>query len=207
MHRGVAEKDKWGALKLNRHLCMAGGHAITGSYVKRDSGPSPVIDHQPQGDERFSSGISRYSGFRVIPAHSLTIRSALSILPTNAALYDVFGGEWLYSLQDLGLLIADRVRSKRDRRLHGSETEQLKQMVGDHVTQGSRPFEVSSTLFHSYGFSHRNLHVIDVPSIPDWFKQTVAKPEKQDVLHSLFAEVVIDATKSAFPQALRRCPG
>src|SRR6516225_4788495 len=105
----------------------------TGSYVKRDSGPSPVIDHQPQGDERFSSGISRYSGFRVIPGHSLTIRSALSILPTNAVLYDVFGGEWLNSLQDLGLLIADRVRSKRDRRLHGSETEQLKQMVGDHV--------------------------------------------------------------------------
>ena len=96
-------------------------------------------------------------------------------------------------MQDFGLFVAHRIGLKRYRRLHRRQAEQLHHVVGDHVAQGSGIVEVSAAAFHAYGLGVRDLHVIDVAAVPDGLEDGVVEAEDHDVLHGLFAQVVIDA--------------
>jgi hypothetical protein len=68
----------------------------------------------------------------------------------------------------------------------------LHHVVGNHVAQRPSFVKVSSPLFHSHRFGVRDLHVVDVATIPDWFKDGIVEAENHDVLHGLLAQVVID---------------
>ena len=57
-------------------------------------------------------------------------------------------------------------------------------------------------MFDAHFLSRRNLHAVDVASIPDRFKDAVAETKHHDVLHCLFAEVMIDAINLVFVQDL-----
>src|SRR5215472_7089601 len=46
---------------------------------------------------------------------------------------------------------------------------------------------------HAEALRHRDLDVLDVVAIPDRLEERVGEPEVEDVLHRLFAEVVVDA--------------
>src|SRR5690348_1139455 len=48
-------------------------------------------------------------------------------------------------------------------------------------------------MLHADCFRGCDLHVINEESVPDRFKNAIAKPENQDVLNGLFAQVVIDS--------------
>src|SRR5438445_13209758 len=82
---------------------------------------------------------------------------------------------------------------KRYRRLHGSQTEELHHMVGNHVAQGASVVEVSATSFHPHGFSIRDLDMIDVTAIPKRLEDRVVEPEHHNVLHCLLPEIMINA--------------
>ena len=71
-------------------------------------------------------------------------------------------------------------------------------VVRHHVTQRAGGVIVAATSFNADGLSHRDLNVIDMIAIPDWLKETIAKAEYQNVLHSLFAEIVVDAVDLLF---------
>ena len=64
----------------------------------------------------------------------------------------------------------------------------------------SRPgfFVVRAAVLDAQFFRHRNLHVVDVAAIPEGLKNAVGEPEHQQVLHRLFAQVVIDAIDLIF---------
>jgi hypothetical protein len=49
----------------------------------------------------------------------------------------------------------------------------------------------SGRVFHSERFGYSDLHVIDVPPVPDRLENTVQGPKNQDVLDRLFAKIVI----------------
>ena len=45
---------------------------------------------------------------------------------------------------------------------------------------------------HAHLLGDRDLHRADVPAVPQRLEDAVAKPQRQDVLHCLLAEIVID---------------
>ena len=64
---------------------------------------------------------------------------------------------------------------------------------------------VAAALLYAHGFSDRNLHVIDVSSIPDGLENPVRKTERQNILNGLFSEIVIDSIDLFFVEHLADC--
>src|SRR5262249_60703244 len=62
----------------------------------------------------------------------------------------------------------------------------------DHVPVGAGVVVEIPASFDREGFGHVDLHVGDVPTVPDRLEQAVGEPERQDVVHRLLAEEVVD---------------
>src|SRR5690606_30875229 len=77
--------------------------------------------------------------------------------------------------------------------LHGGETEQLQKMVLHHVTKRTRFVVKIPAPFHTHGFSDGDLHVINVVAVPQGLEQRVGEANGEQVLHGLFAEVMVNA--------------
>jgi len=65
-------------------------------------------------------------------------------------------------------------------------------VVLDDVAGGADAVVVPGTTPHADVLRHRDLHVVDVVAVPDGFVQLVRETQREDVLHGLFAEVVVD---------------
>src|SRR5207244_413769 len=59
--------------------------------------------------------------------------------------------------------------------------------------QGASRIIVTATLLDADGFSHGNLHVINVAAVPDRLENSVGETKSQNILDGFFAQVVIDA--------------
>ena len=57
-------------------------------------------------------------------------------------------------------------------------------------------------MFHANLFCYSDLHVIDVIAIPQWFEDRVGKARDQNILHGLFAEIMVDAIDLILVQCL-----
>ena len=66
-------------------------------------------------------------------------------------------------------------------------------MIFDHVAEGANLFVVAAATLDADGLGHRELDVIDEVAVPDRLEDAIGQAEGQNVLHSLFAEVVVDA--------------
>ena len=101
-------------------------------------------------------------------------------------------------MQDFGLLIPDRIRAKRDRRLHGREADELHDVIGHHVAQRPRLVVVAAPLLYAHGFSNADLHVVNVAAVPHGLEYAVGKAEGQDILNRFLSQVVINAVNLLF---------
>ncbi len=95
--------------------------------------------------------------------------------------------------EDLHLLLAHGIGIEGDGRLHGGERHKLKQVVGHHVAQRAGLLVKRCAALDSEGFGGGDFDVLDVVAIPHRLKDGVGEAEDQDVLHRLFAEIMIDA--------------
>src|SRR3954469_13153907 len=75
-------------------------------------------------------------------------------------------------------------------------------MVLHDVTCDTGGIEVAAALFDADRFSDRELHVVNVLTVPERLEDAVRKAEHEQVLNGFFAEVVIDAED--LPLAERR---
>src|SRR5579885_1870232 len=66
-------------------------------------------------------------------------------------------------------------------------------MVLHHIADRSRLLIISAAALNTDIFCHRDLHMIDITPVPDRLKDAVSQAEDQDILHRLFAEIVVDA--------------
>ena len=66
-------------------------------------------------------------------------------------------------------------------------------MILDHVAQGASFLVIGATPFDADGFGRCNLNMVDIAAIPERLEDAVAEAESQNVLHGLFAEIMIDA--------------
>ena len=75
-------------------------------------------------------------------------------------------------------------------------------MVLDHVSKHARMVVVSAAQLHAELLRHRDLHVVDIPAVPDRLENRVREPEDHDVLHGFFSEVMVDAVDLGFLKVL-----
>ncbi len=92
------------------------------------------------------------------------------------------------------LLLGAQVLSREaDRLFHRGESQQLQQVVLDHVTGRTDAVVVTRASADADVLGHGDLHVVDVVAVPDRLVQLVREAQRQDVLDRLLAEVVVDA--------------
>ena len=68
------------------------------------------------------------------------------------------------------------------RGLHGHERHELQQVILEHVAETARFLVISAPMPHAECLSGRDLHVIDVLTMPDRLDDRVGKPKREDIL-------------------------
>ena len=76
--------------------------------------------------------------------------------------------------------------------LHGSKAENLKKMVLHHISDDPKLIKVSATALGTKRFLEGDGDAGNAVSVPCWSKDHVAKPEADEVLHHLLAQVVVN---------------
>ena len=66
-------------------------------------------------------------------------------------------------------------------------------MTLNHVAQGAGGFIEAAASLDAEGFCCGDLHMIDVVAVPERLEDAIAKTEDQEILHGVFAEIVVDA--------------
>ena len=93
----------------------------------------------------------------------------------------------------LYLLLADRGRLERRRRLHRHEGQDLEEVRHHHVAKSTDVVVERRPLVEPERLRHIDLHVIDEVAVPDGLEETVGETEGKDVLRGLLAEEMVDA--------------
>ncbi len=107
--------------------------------------------------------------------------------------YDVVRLERAHRAEHLELLVADRSRGQRRRRLHRHERQHLHQVGDDHVAERAGRLVERRPHLEAERLRHVDLDVVDEVAVPDRLEQAVGEAERQDVLRRLLAEEVVDA--------------
>src|SRR5215470_3966881 len=175
LHMGAAKKRVRRLMEANGDLCPPAFQIFACAQVERNASPTPVVDLQFAGEEGFGIRIRRDVGLLAISSHWPAKNGAGIVLSAHDVLQHPRGLEWTYGFNDLRLLGPDRIRIERDRRLHGRHREQLKHMVGHHVTQRASVFVEFAPALDSYCLRHRDLDVIDMLTIPQRLEHAVGK--------------------------------
>jgi len=155
------------------------GQALAGADEKGDPAPAPVVDLQLEGDISLGARIG-------VDAVDL----AKALVLAAHALLRVGGPD---RLQQLQLLVPDRVRVVAGRRLHRGQRQHLQQVVLDDVAQGADLVVEDSAVLDPEVLGHRHLHVGDLGAVPDRLEDRVGEAQVGDVHHRFLAEEVVDA--------------
>src|SRR5207249_2510247 len=75
-------------------------------------------------------------------------------------------------------------------------------VILNHVAHHTGFFVVGAAVLHAELSRRGDLHVVDVASIPDGLEDAGADAEHQQVLHRLFAEIMIEAQDLRFRAGL-----
>ena len=105
-------------------------------------------------------------------------------------------------LEDLHLLIAQRLAAAVHRRLHGQERHHLQQVILDHVANRAGLLVELAAPLDAEVLGHRDLDAGDVVAVPDRLEERVREAEIQQVLHRLLAQVMVDAEDRALVENL-----
>ena len=169
--RRLAEGDGDDALSL--------GETLAGAQIERHARPAPVVDAAFEGDEGF--------GVRL---RADTFLAAIAVV---LAAHHVRRADRHHAAEDFVLLLADRGRLERRRRLHRHEGQDLEEVRHHHVAEGADVVVERRPLVEPERLRHVDLHVIDEVAVPDGLEEAVGETEGEDVLRGLLAEEMIDA--------------
>ena len=203
LDRSVAEQNEWRASELNDNTRVARRQALAGAQVEGNIRPAPVVDQQLHGDKGFGARVGRNVGFGSICRNALAVdhcpRRIARVRCESGPLPDVSG--WI-ACRIFACSSRTASALERNRRLHRCEGDELHDVIRHHVSQRARRVVVAASLFDAHSFRDRNLDVVDVTPVPDGLEDPIGETERQDVLDSLFAQIMIDAINLLFVERL-----
>ena len=145
------------------------------------------------------------SCFVAVGRNPFAIVHAFAVLAAHRPGQNFLIADGLNGVQNFCLLIAHRVGVERNRRLHGGQGDQLHDVVGDHVAQRAGVVEIAAAALNADGFGDGNLDVIDIAAIPDRLENSVGEAERQNILNSFFAEIMVDPVDLFFVGDFEDC--
>ena len=178
--------------ELDRDLGRPLGHPLAGPQVERHAGPAPVVDLEPSGDEGLRFGLFVHLGLRAVGRHGIPGHPPCPVLAPHDVSVDVRLRRRRDRPEDLQLLVAEGVRGECRRRLHRDEAHQLEQVVLEDVAGRAGLLVERAAVLDAERLGDRDLHVVDVPAVPERLEDPVAEPEDHQVPDRLLAEVVVD---------------
>src|SRR5437764_630548 len=101
-------------------------------------------------------------------------------------------------MKDFHFLVANCIGVEGNWRLHCNQRQQLQHMILHHIADSSCLFVVAATTFYPQIFRHRNLHAVNVATVPDWLKDAISQAEDEDVLHGLLTQIMVDTIDLLF---------
>ena len=184
----VGKQFQWRLPEGDHDLGGAAAHHLAAPQVERHALPPPVVDLQADRSEGRGLAGRRH-------ARLIEVAAVLTSNPRPRHLAQV---ERPDRLEHLHLLIPDGAGVKSHRRLHRGHHQELEQVVLKHVAEHARVVVVAATTAHRHLLGHGDLHMVDVAAVPDRFENRVGEPQREDVLHRLLTEIVIDAKHLTF---------
>ena len=79
-----------------------------------------------------------------------------------------------------------------------TSVKQLEHVVLHHVAQGPGPIVIFAAALDTDSLGDRDLDMVDVGAVPERLEHRVREAQRQQVLDSLLAEIVIDAENAFF---------
>src|SRR2546430_1578389 len=123
---GVTEENEWSALELNGNFCVTARQPLASTQINRDTSPPPIVDPKFKRDKGFRAGGGINTWFLTVTRKGAGFGGGAGpILATDTVVDHIFRAHGANRVQHFGLLVAHRIGSKRDRRLHCSESNQL----------------------------------------------------------------------------------
>ncbi len=176
----------------DRHIGHPFRQPFAGPNIERHARPPPIVDRQLQRHIGLRPGTGCDPALLKISRHRLSPQRSRDILSAHHPTGHLVGRGQAQRLEHLDFLVPDRRRLERRRRLHGDQCEHLENVRLDHVSHDPRPIEIPGPRTHAQRFRHRNLHVVDIPTIPERLEDRVSQSKYQDILHRLFPQIMID---------------
>jgi len=102
---------------------------------------------------------------------------------------------------NLDLLIADGFAVRSHRRFHRKIRQNLQQMILNHVAHRAGLIVKCPAPVNPEIFRHRDLHALNVISIPKRFKECVGKVEINDVVDRPLAQIMVNPENRGFGKA------
>ena len=76
-------------------------------------------------------------------------------------------------------------------------------MIRNHVAQRPCLFVISGASSHPHCFRRSDLDIVDIVAVPDRLEHRVTETKHKNVLHGVFAEVMIDTINLVFLERAR----
>ena len=181
-------------VEIDHDLGHALGQALAGAQEERHAGPAPVVDLGLDGDVGFGAAVGRDARLVQVAGHRLAVHGAGPVLAAHGLFLDVGGVDRPQRAQHLELFVAHGVGVDAGRRLHGHDAQQLQQVVLHHVAQGA-----GRVVDTRRGLRRRPVSAMVIctsrirAAVPQRLEDGIAEAQRQQVLHRLLAQVVVDA--------------
>ena len=136
-----------------------------------------------------------------ITAHFFAIEGAAAILPAHDAFTHGVGANRPHGMEHIDFLVANLIGIESDHRFHGHKTKELHQVILHHVAQRAGLVVIATAMPDTHCFGHGDSHIVNVTPVPNRLEERIGEAERQNVLHRLFAQVMVDAENLRFMES------
>src|SRR4051794_12736239 len=111
----MPEQRERSGLELNGYFGAPLGKALAMSQIERYARPPPVIHEEPLGYESLGHRVAWHAFLLPVTGHGLAKNSSRPVLAAHHILGYLCGGKRLYRPENLGFLVAHRLRLEGSR--------------------------------------------------------------------------------------------
>src|SRR5215467_6037036 len=122
-------------LELNDDFAAPRSERFTGAQIERDSGPTPIVDHQLERNVCFRCGRWCDVLATTVRYNASTFDCPSTVLSPHDVSPGIISTKRMGSLQDFGLFGSHCLSIKTGRWLHRDQSKELEEVIGHHVSQ------------------------------------------------------------------------
>ena len=179
-----------GTLEHQRHLGDTTRQSFSGAQEEGHPRPAPGVHLEGDRGERLGRGLGGEAALVEQARHLLVALPARGVLAARRG--QVQRLKRPGRREHLDLLGLQLVRTEADGFFHRRQRQQLDEVVLNDVARSTDTVVIAGPAAQADVLGHRDLDMIDVVGVPDRLVELVGEPQRQDVLHRLLAEIVVD---------------